>query len=110
MSNRIVITSSSEFEGVINEFEKILLDIKKIFENELGITGTVDDNSTIWQGESQKAFNSQNTELSKNYPVIVSSIETYIKFLKNALNDYEELDRKISTEADKVTEKLDVKS
>lgn len=109
MSNRIVITNSSEFEQVINVFESTLSDIKQSFENELKITATIDD-TEIWKGDANKAFTHKYKELSKNYKVIEDSIEIYIKFLKKALQDYEEMDKKISTAAEKVTDRLNIVS
>ena len=109
MSNRIVITNSSEFEQVISVFESTLSDIKKSFENELKITAAIDDNE-IWKGEANKAFTKKYGELAKNFQVIEDSIEVYIKFLKKALQDYEEMDKKISSAAEKVTDRLNIVS
>lgn len=110
MSNKIIITDSDAFEDVIRNFEKTLPEIKKIFENELRITQSI-DGTPIWTGEAQKAFSEKYKELALNFPVIEESVDIYTKFLKKVINDYKTLNTNISNKADEIANaKLDVKS
>lgn len=107
--NKIVITSSEEFEGVITALEASLVKVRDIFDIEEKDYKRIDGTDT-WTGASQQVISVKLNELSKNYEPICYSLDLYIRFLKKTLADYKAMDEAINRNAEEMTQQLDVNS
>ena len=107
--NKIVITSSEEFEGVISSLEQSLARIRDIFDIEEKDYKKIDSTDT-WTGASQKVISVKLQELSRNYEPICYSLDLYIRFLKKTLADYKAMNEAINRNAEEMAQQLDVNS
>ncbi len=107
--NKIVITSSEEFEGVISSLEQSLARIRDIFDIEEKDYKKIDSTDT-WTGASQKVISVKLQELSRNYEPICYSLDLYIRFLKKTLADYKAMNEAIDRNAEEMAQQLDVNS
>ena len=107
--NKIVITSSDDFERVIVNFETSLSKVKDIFDKETTLVETI--NATdVWTGATQEVMYSKHKELEKNFVPIEESLKLYIDFMKKTLSDYKALEEKIDSNAEANSDSLNVNS
>ncbi len=107
--NKIVITSSDDFENVISNFETSLNKIKDIFEKESSLVETI-NGTDVWTGATQEVIYDKHKELEKNFEPVKESLQIYINFMKKTINDYKYLDTKIDVDAIDNSSNLDVNS
>lgn len=95
----VTINDESKFENIILNIENEAKKIREIFEksnnNIEKINGT-----EVWSGIVQEEFVNKYKELSNNYANVNESLNTYIKFMRNIVNNYKNLDRKLTNEVD----------
>lgn len=107
MMNKIIITDSAQFEGVISALEDSYNNIKDIFSKEN--TNVEKINGTdIWTGATAEAMYEKYKLLTQNFGPIEYSLDLYIKFLKKTLEDYKRAEEEISKNIDDISESLDV--
>ena len=86
---KILITDYNQFNEVILNFEKSLANIKEVFSNENKNFEKINETS-IWTGKTQKVIYNKYKLLVNNYEPIEESIQIYIDFLKNTLQEYKD--------------------
>lgn len=109
MQNSVVITDSSQFQEIINSLEASHSKIRDIIEKENKNVGLIDD-TEIWTGACARSMHNKYKELNSNYPLIDSSLDIYIKFLKKTLEDYRRFEEEVSSNIDNMASNLDVNS
>lgn len=108
MSN-IVINDSSEFERLINNFELYCKNIVDILNNEKKNMTNI--NSTdVWSGKAQEALYGKYVNLEKNFEPIEQTFQIYVNFLRNTLDGYRAIDKKINNDIEANVSNLDVNS
>ncbi len=105
----ITITSSEDFENVIHEMERTYARVIDIFNKENANMEKV-NNTDVWSGLTQGTVCTKYEQLSNNYQTISNSLSYYIKFLKQTISDYKQLEQKIDNDAQNNSERLDVNS
>lgn len=105
----ITINNSNEFENVINNLETSYARIIDIFNRQNANMERVNDTDT-WSGLTQGTICSKYEQLSDRYPVIATSLATYIKSLKQIINDYKAYEQKVDNDAQNNSASLDVNS
>ena len=109
MESKIVITDSSQFEGIINSLESSYNKVKEIINKENKNAEKINDTET-WTGACARSMYSKYKELNSNYNLIDYSLDIYIKFLKKTLEDYRRIEEEISGNIDNLANELDVHS
>ena len=105
----IRITNSSDFERIITNMELHLKNVETIFQNETNNMERI--NATeIWTGDTQEVIYNKYQELKENYNPIIESLGTYIKFMRQTIEDYKKLENKIGNDIDINRVQLDVNS
>ncbi len=93
--------------GVIHELEGILKKLMNLFDIQDKNLLDVGETPT-WTGKSATVLRSKYDQLSKNFPMVVYSLELYIRFLKKTVQDYEMMNKAQSQNIDEMKENLDV--
>lgn len=95
----VTIRDESQFENIILNIENEARKISEIFEksntNIEKINGT-----DAWTGVVQEEFINKYKELSNSYTNINESLKAYIKFMRNIVNSYNNLEKKLTSEID----------
>ncbi len=107
--NEILITDSSQFENVIQNFEKSLAKIKEIFANERRNNEEINATDT-WTSSTQEVIYRKQKELEENFTPIEEGLELYISFMRKTLEDYKKLEQTINRNAENNNFQLDVNS
>ncbi len=105
----LIILNSNGLEKEITEFENSKEKIKQIFENEKRNMRILDDGHS-WVGKASEAMNKKQKDFQNNFDPIVEALETFIKFMKDALESYKEAERKTLGNISDNSESLDVNS
>ena len=95
--------------GVILELENILKRIKDVVDVQDKNLLDVGETPT-WTGMSASALREKYEQLSKNFPMIVYSLELYIRFLKKTVQDYELIDKAQTENMEEMKDQMDVNS
>ena len=105
----IEIKDSGKYESVITKIESSKVKIEDIFRNTTANMETIND-TEIWTGLAQKEFSNQYKKLASNYGAIRESMETYIKLMRQTIEEYKAIEnqRRIDVETNKT--ELDVNS
>lgn len=103
----IVITNSDEFEKIINDLEKISIEIDDSFKTQDKNFSLIDD-TDVYSGDCQRAISNKYKETRKNYVKIEEAIANYIKFLKITLENYKSLEQTINKNMENNSDNLDV--
>lgn len=106
---KILITNYNQFNEIILSFEKSLSNIKEIFSNENKTFEKINETS-IWTGKTQQVIYSKYKLLAKNFEPIEESIQIYIDFLKNTLQEYKDNEDYLNKNLELNDENLDVDS
>ena len=106
---KILITDYNQFNEVILNFEKSLANIKEVFSNENKNFEKINETS-IWTGKTQKVIYNKYKLLANNYEPIEESIQIYIDFLKNTLQEYKDNEDYLNKNLELNDENLDVNS
>lgn len=107
--SRIVINNSQEFERLINKFELCSKNIVDILNNEKKNVANI--NSTdVWSGNAQEALYGKYQMLEKNFGPIEQTFQIYVKFLRNTLEGYKNIEKNIIDDVEKNINNLDVNS
>ena len=105
----IRINSSENIERIIIEIEKREKRIEEIFNETNANMETIND-TEIWTGLAQKEFSRKYGQLASNYEAIQESIKTYVKVIRQAVEDYKEMDLQRSKDVETNNVTLDVNS
>ncbi len=105
----IKITSSEQFESIIANMEQHYKNVEAILQREDKNMERINETET-WAGDTQGVIYSKYQELHENYDPILTSLQTFIKFMRQTVTDYKELETKIGNDADMNSEELDVNS
>ena len=105
----IRINDSSKIERIISELESREQRIEEIFQETNGNMERIND-TDIWTGLAQKEFSRKYGELASNYDNIEKSIKTYIKLIRQAVEDYKEIEARTSRDIETNSVTLDVNS
>jgi hypothetical protein len=92
---------------VISNLESILNKLTNTFDNQDRNLLDVGETPT-WTGKSASVLRSKYDQLSKNFPMVVYSLELYIRFLRKTVEDYELMNKAQSENIDEMKEQLDV--
>ena len=105
----IKITNSNEFENIIASMEKHYRNVEALFQREDKNMERI--NATeAWAGQTQETVYNKYVELHENYDPILKSLQSYIHFMRQTVEDYKELEEKIGNDADTNSTELDVNS
>ena len=107
MNNGIEIKSYSDYESVINSFEQVLNNITDIFDKQDNEMKKI-NKTEVWTSITQEELCNKYNELSKQYEGIKLSLENYINFMKNTLNNYKEAEKSLNNSLNQNTDNLDV--
>ena len=101
------VIDTEKVKSVISELESIL---KKLINTVDGQDKNLLDvgETPTWTGKSASALREKYDQLSKNFPMVVYSLELYIRFLKKTVEDYELMNKAQSENIDEMKENLDV--
>ncbi len=105
--NNIVIKNFEDFDKTIKNFEEIKKKIEEIFANQNKNFDSINE-TEIWTSKTQKALNNKYDKLRIEYDDILVSLQNYINFMKNTLDNYMELDSKLNEDQDNNDTNLDV--
>jgi len=103
----IVIKDSTMFENIINDLERIALQINDSFKNQDKNFSLI-DGTDIYSGECQRVITDKYNETRKNYENIEEAIINYIKFLKITLENYKNQEQTFNSDIVKNIDNLDV--
>lgn len=103
----VVITSTDDFENVIAKLETSLIQIKKIFANEVK-NNEVINQTEVWTGRTQEVIYEKNKSLQDNYPKVEEALQNYITFLKQVVSEYKTMEQSFSSDMNKNSTNLDV--
>ena len=107
--SKIVINNSQEFERLINNFELYCKNIVDILNNEKKNVTSI--NSTdVWSGNAQEALYGKYQMLEKNFSPIEQTFQIYVKFLRNTLEAYKSIDKKLNNDVEANIGNLNVNS
>ncbi len=101
------VIDTEKMNGVIHELEGILKKLMNLFDIQDKNLLDVGETPT-WTGKSATVLRSKYDQLSKNFPMVVYSLELYIRFLKKTVQDYEMMNKAQSQNIDEMKENLDV--
>ena len=101
------VIDTEKVNSVISELESIL---KKLINTVDGQDRNLLDvgETPTWTGKSANVLRDKYNQLSKNFPMVVYSLELYIRFLKKTVEDYELMNKAQSENIDEMKEQLDV--
>ncbi len=101
------VIDTEKVNSVISELESIL---KKLINTVDGQDKNLLDvgETPTWTGKSASVLREKYDQLSKNFPMVVYSLELYIRFLKKTVEDYELMNKAQSENIDEMKENLDV--
>lgn len=101
------VIDTEKVNSVISELESIL---KKLINTVDGQDKNLLDvgETPTWTGKSASVLREKYDQLSKNFPMVVYSLELYIRFLKKTVQDYELMNKAQSENIDEMKENLDV--
>ena len=105
--NKIVITSSLEFEQVIKELKESLDRISDCINNEKNLMKKI-DKTNIWTSDVQNIVYSKYQELSDCYSPVIESLSIYIKYLEIVNNNYKNAMKAIENSIENNLDNLDV--
>lgn len=105
--NRIEIKNFDDYAKTINEFEQINKKIKEIFENQDKNIDKI-NKTEIWSSKTQESICNKYDELKLQYSDIEVSLDNYVKFMKNTLEEYKKLENMINSDADNNAANLNV--
>ena len=105
----MVITSMTDFEAIIDEFENSCNVIRNIIDNEQKncnkLTGT-----GVWQGKAADSIIEKYALLNSNYEQIDYSLQIYTGFLRKTAEDYKLLLEEQDKNIEAMANSLDVNS
>lgn len=107
--NKITITSTEEFENIIDSFEHSLSNIKNTFDKEKAHVEEI-NKTDVWTGAAQEVIYEKNKELQKNFQPIEESLQKFINFMKKTVDDYKNAEEQINKNAFENSTSLDVNS
>ncbi len=94
MSN-IVITDSTKYKEIINNFKNTTNKIDDIFKNENANLEGISGNDT-WRCSLQEATYKKYNDLSVNYDTIIDSLNKLSNFMEKTIESYEKLDNTLN--------------
>ncbi len=105
----IRINDSDKFESIVSNIENSKKEIERIFKE---TTNNIErtNNPEIWSGIAQEEFSNKYKLLSSNYEPINNSLDIYIRFMKQTIEDYKEFEEKTKSNIEKNNIELDVNS
>lgn len=105
----IRINDSAKFESIVNNIEVSSNNIEQLFQRVTENMKKIDD-TDIWTGLAQKEFSIKYNDLASNYSAINSSLDTYISFMRQTLEDYKEFENQTYKDVDTNNVQLNVNS
>lgn len=109
MMNQLEITSTEQFQEVIDSLEKSYNKLLDLFKSQQKNAEEINETDT-WSGATAKVMYGKYKLLNSNYNHIEYSLDLYIKFLKKTLSDYNRLIEEINKNTDETAEALNVVS
>ena len=104
-NDRINISSFEGFETVISNLSKSLETIKDALGYEENSSKRFEDKE-IWDGKAGESISLKIKEYKECFPTMIESLETYIQFLRETLENYkraeETLDKSIENNAEEL--------
>ncbi len=107
--NEMVITSISDFEAIVDEFETSCEVIRNIIELEKNNCNRL-NGTDVWKGKAGEAIYSKYNQLNSNYDQIDYSLQIYTGFLRKTAEDYKMLLEEQNKNIDAMSTNLDVNS
>ena len=108
MNNENINISSFEgFETVINNLTKSLNTIKDALGYEDNSSKRFEDKE-IWDGKAGESISRKIKEYKECFPTMVESLETYIKFLRETLDNYKRAEETLNKSIESNAEELNV--
>ena len=108
-SSDMVITSITDFNSIIDEFENSCNIIRNIIDNEKNNCNKL-NGTDVWKGKAGDSIYQKYLSLNSNYDQIDYSLEIYTDFLRKTSEDYELLLKEQDKNISAMAESLDVNS
>ena len=105
----LIILNPDGLDKEINEFSKSKERIRQIFEREKRSMFIL-NNGHSWVGKASDAMNNKQQSFQKNFDPIIEALNTFEKFMKDALDDYRKAHQDTIKNIEKNVESLDVNS
>ena len=106
-NDKINISSFESFETVISNLNKSLNTIKDALGYEDESSKRFEDKE-IWDGKAGASISAKIKEYKECFPPMVESLETYIKFLRETLENYRRAEETINKAVENNAEELNV--
>jgi len=104
-NDKVNISSFEEYESVITNLTKSLNKIKEALNYENDSSKRFEDKE-IWDGKAGESISNKIKEYKECFPPIVESLETYVKFLQETLDNYKSAEETINKSIENNAESL----